>query len=41
VLVYGTLPPVKLRLRPWWTTYGALRSGRMTAGDAPVGSGAR
>ena len=40
VLVYGTLPPVKLQLRPWWTTYGALRSGRMTVGDAHVGSGA-
>jgi type IV secretion system protein VirD4 len=23
VLVYGTLPPAKLRLRPWWATSGA------------------
>ncbi len=27
VLVYGTLPPVKVQLRPWWATFGSSRSG--------------
>jgi type IV secretion system protein VirD4 len=38
VLVYGTLPPVRLRLRPWWTGRPADRGGPLSdhPGRAPV-----
>ncbi len=34
VLVYGTLPPVRLQLRPWWAT-GPRAPGRLIWGRRP------
>jgi type IV secretion system protein VirD4 len=37
VLVYGTLPPARLRLRPWWAgTKSGPREARKNAGTAPA-----
>jgi type IV secretion system protein VirD4 len=36
VLVYGSLPPARLRLRPWWAELGRRGSGGVAAGGYPV-----
>jgi type IV secretion system protein VirD4 len=36
VLVYGTLPPARLRLRPWWAELGRGGSADLATGGHPV-----
>jgi type IV secretion system protein VirD4 len=36
VLIYGTLPPARLRLRPWWVDLGRKEGSALTTGGHPV-----
>jgi type IV secretory pathway TraG/TraD family ATPase VirD4 len=35
ILIYGTLPPARLRLRPWWETATSRRFRRAPRGSTP------
>jgi type IV secretion system protein VirD4 len=41
VLVYGTLPPARLRLRPWWIDRPPTRAGAVAGLSAPGRVGGR